>query len=112
MFLCHSKSTDPRCTTGCSGNKVVSGGNRRKRDISLEKKPPSSPSQYYLVEMQVTLKDEDKVKGESTASKYLHKWLKDKSGVDKIIVKKQPEQLLITNREFIQVLMPPTVMNW
>ena len=38
--------------------------------------------------------------------------LKDKSGVDTIIVKKQPYQLLNTNREFFSILMPPTFINW
>ena len=38
--------------------------------------------------------------------------LKDNSGVDKIIVKKQPFQLLNTNREFFPSLMPPTFINW
>ena len=38
--------------------------------------------------------------------------LKDKSGVDKIIVKKQPYQLLNTNREFCPCLMPPSFINW
>ena len=37
--------------------------------------------------------------------------LMDKSGVDKIIVKKQSYQLVNTNREFFQVLMPPTFIN-
>ena len=36
----------------------------------------------------------------SHASNTLGSSLKDKSGVDKIIVKKQPYQLLNTNREF------------
>ena len=36
--------------------------------------------------------------------------LKDKSGVDKINVKKQLYQLLNTSREFFQVLMPQTVI--
>ena len=38
--------------------------------------------------------------------------LKDKSEADKIIVKKQPYQLLNTNHELFQVLMPPTFINW
>eukprot|EP00112_Aurelia_sp_Birch-Aquarium-sp1_P026665 Seg961.1 transcript_id=Seg961.1/GoldUCD/mRNA.D3Y31 product="Pancreatic secretory granule membrane major glycoprotein GP2" protein_id=Seg961.1/GoldUCD/D3Y31 len=63
VFLCHSTSTDPRCTTGCSGNRIITGGNRGKRDIHLKKKPPSNPSQYYLVEMQVKLKGEEKFPG-------------------------------------------------
>ena len=38
--------------------------------------------------------------------------LKDKFRVDKVIVKKQPYQLLNRNREFFQVLMPATFINW
>ena len=40
-------------------------------------------------------------KGEiTTFSGVIHNFLKDKSSVDKIIVKKQPYQLMNTNREF------------
>ena len=38
--------------------------------------------------------------------------LKDKSGVDKTIVKKQPYQLLTPIVSSFQVLMPPTFINW
>ena len=38
--------------------------------------------------------------------------LKENFGVDKIIVKKQPYQLLNANHEFFQVLMPSTFINW
>ena len=38
--------------------------------------------------------------------------LKDKSGVDKIIVKTQPYRLMNTNSEFFPSLMPPTLINW
>ena len=46
-----------------------------------------------------------------TTKKLSH--LKDKSGLDKIIVKKQPYQLLNTNREFFpSFLMHQTFINW
>ena len=59
FYLCYTSSTDQKCNLGCGYNRKNKNSNRRKR--SVEEQSPS-PSDYYLLDMEVRLKEESQCK--------------------------------------------------